>query len=374
VPRSSRERLQALLAGYDSGAPLERASTLPSGCYLDPSLAELERRTVFATSWQHVGRSELVSEPGQYLTAEVAGEPVAVVRGADGVLRGFFNVCRHHAAAVLTQPCGHAPVLRCPYHGWTYALDGTLRGTPDFDGAKDFERGGNGLAPLAVEEWQGFVFVRLAAGGPSLREFTGELAPRVEALRLSSLRFFERRSYELGCNWKVYVDNYLDGSYHVPHLHKGLNSVLDYSRYTIETGARFVVQSGPLVATAENRAVSDVRAGERASYLWLYPNFMLNVYAGVMDTNLVLPLGPDRTRVVFDFYFDDVSEATAARNRASVAFGERVQDEDVAICESVQRGLASRAYDVGRLSPRREAGEQLFHRLLVADVQAGLLA
>jgi choline monooxygenase len=166
----------------------------------------------------------------------------------------------------------------------------------------------------------------------------------------------------------VFVDNYLDGGYHVPHLHKGLNSVLDYKQYTIECEDRYCLQSSPIRASGGESETAAVRQGH-AYYFWQYPNFMLNWYQGVMDTNLVLPLAVDRTLVIFEFYFGDVSPESAARNRQSVEVGERIQNEDVAICESVQRGLRSRAYGAGRLSVRREAGEQLFHRLLAADVR-----
>ncbi len=192
---------------------------------------------------------------------------------------------------------------------------------------------------------------------------------RVAPLNLSSLHFFERRIYTLNCNWKVFVDNYLDGGYHVPHLHKGLNSVLDYKQYTIENEDRYCLQSSPMVAASEDATVAATRTGDRAWYFWQYPNFMINLYSGYMDTNLVLPDGVDRCKVIFDFYFDDVSEAAAERNRQSIAVGERVNDEDVGICEAVQRGLHSRAYGAGRLSVRREAGEHLFHRLLAADLK-----
>src|SRR6185369_12084319 len=167
----------------------------------------------------------------------------------------------------------------------------------------------------------------------------------------------------------VFVDNYLDGGYHIPYLHKGLDSVLDYSSYTIENGARYCLQSSPVVVEGAEAETGAVRTGERALYFWLHPNFMVNWYEGVMDTNLVLPRGVDQTEVIFDFYFPDVaSEAARARNHASIAVGQRIQDEDVGICRSVQRGLTSRAYRAGRLSVRREAGEHLFHRLLYADL------
>jgi choline monooxygenase len=288
------------------------------------------------------------------------------------VVRGFFNVCRHHAAAVVGEPQGSAPVLRCPYHGWTYGLDGTLKGTPDFAGVCDFDRGANGLVPIEIGVWEHWIFARVDGGGPSLEAWLGsDLIGRVAALNIGALRWMERRRYTVDCNWKVFVDNYLDGGYHVPHLHKGLDSVLDYSSYTIELGDRFCLQSSPMVQEGADARTADVRSGERASYFWLYPNLMINCYAGAMDTNLVIPRGVARTEVIFDYFFEDVSEAARPRNLASIVVSEQIQDEDVGICASVQRGLSSRAYTAGRLSVRREAGEHLFHRLLHADLTAG---
>ena len=357
---------------YDPARPLAQASTIPAAWYIDPRIAELERRTVFSNSWQMIGRSGQLRDPGQYITAEVAGEPVLAVRGSDGVLRGFFNVCRHHAAAVMSAAEGTARHLRCPYHGWTYTLEGALAGAPQFAGVRDFDPAQNGLVPLAVAEWEGWVFARLEAQGADLPGFLStSLIAQTGELRLSTLHWLERRSYLLDCNWKVFVDNYLDGGYHVAHLHHGLDSVLAPGQYSIETGERHCVQSSPLAATAVDTDTAAVRTGNAAFYFWVYPNFMINWYEGVMDTNLVVARGTDRTEVVFDYYFADVTGASRDRNLASIAVSERIQDEDAAICRSVQRGLRSRSYVAGRLSVKREAGEHLFHRLLHADLTAG---
>jgi choline monooxygenase len=371
MPRTLRD----LVDQYDAGVPLEYASTIPADWYTDARLLELERRTVFARSWQLMARVDQLRGAGDYVSFELpAAEPAVAVRGTDLVLRGFFNVCRHHAAAVVSEPQGSARMLRCPYHGWTYGLDGELKGTPDFGGVCDFDRRANGLLPLAADHWENWVFARVDREGPSLQEFLGEaLIAQVRGLGLGTLSWVERRVYSLACNWKVFVDNYLDGGYHVPHLHQGLDSVLDYSAYTIETGERFCLQSSPMVSEGAEEQTGQVRTGDRARYYWIYPNFMINSYAGAMDTNLVLPRGVDATDVVFDFYFEDTSsDAARARNAASIDVSERIQDEDVAICESVQRGLRSRAYGKGRLSVRREAGEHLFHRLLHRDLLTGV--
>jgi choline monooxygenase len=367
--------LNTTVNDYDPNAPLDRAFTIPASWYVDKNLYQHELNTVFSNTWQLAARVDQVEQPGQYVTTDIAGESIVIVRGNDNVLRAFFNVCRHHAAAVMTEPEGKAPQLRCPYHGWTYSLEGELKGTPDFSGVCDFDRAKNGLVPLQIARWENWVFVKLnESSAMTLEEFlTTNLRDEIKPLNVTDLHWFERRHYHFDCNWKVFVDNYLDGGYHVPYLHKGLDSVLDYSNYVIENGTRHCLQWSPIVAEGAEAQTGAVRKGERALYYWIYPNFMINWYDGVMDTNLVIPRGVDQTEVIFDFYFPDVaSEAARARNAASVAVGQRIQDEDVAICKSVQRGLNSRAYTAGRLSVRREAGEHLFHRLLYADLNQSL--
>jgi choline monooxygenase len=358
---------------YNPADSLDRAWTIPAPWYRDARMMELERQSVFGVNWQMVGRADQVRDKGRFFTADVDGEPIVVVRGEDGQLRAFFNVCRHHAAAVVPEAQGCAERFRCPYHGWTYGTDGALKGMVEFDGVRDFDRAKNGLVPIRVESWENFVFVNLGPQSISLREYLGSASGLVAPLRLTEkVRFFGRRLYELNCNWKVYVDNYLDGGYHIPHAHKGLSSVIEYTEYTIENFERACLQSSPIAADAgSDAAVSATRQG-RAFYLWIYPNLMINVYEGVMDTNVVVPLGVDRCAVVFDYYFAKTDESARPHNEESMRVSEKVQDEDMAICESVQKGLGSRAYVAGRLSVRREAGEHLFHRLLHADLTKAL--
>ena len=366
--------INQIVDSYDADAPLERASTIPSAWYLSPDVMDLERRTVFSRSWLVAGRAEQVDAPGRYVSCVLpSGEPIVVIRGSDSILRGFFNVCRHHAAAVVGSDEGCAENLRCPYHGWTYSLEGELKGTPDFAGVCEFDRSANGLVPLEVGVWEKWILVRSDPAGPSLRDFLGAgLMNGIAALGLADSTWLERRRYTIDCNWKVFVDNYLDGGYHVPYVHEDLNSVLDYSHYTIDLGERWCLQSSPIVTSGADARTAAVRQGERAHYYWIYPNFMINWYQGRMDTNLVVPLGIDRTEVVFDFYASDVSEAAHAENLSSIEVSEQIQHEDVSICMSVQRGLGSRSYTAGRLSVRREAGEHLFHRLLSRDLKRGL--
>ncbi len=354
---------------YNPANPLDRAYTIPAPWYFDKRIEQLEGDGVFASNWQVVGRRDQVKDPGQFFTIDVNGEPLVVVRSDDGNLRAFYNVCRHHAAAVVPEASGCAKQFRCPYHGWTYGNDGALKGMVEFEGVCNFERSDNGLVPVRADTWGNFVFVNLDGKAMPLVDFLGKVPQIVAPLQLQEkLHYFDRRIYTLNCNWKVYVDNYLDGGYHVPHAHKGLSSVVEYTKYTIQNLERACLQSSPLdSAGASESAISATRQGT-AFYLWVYPNFMINAYSGVMDTNLVLPLGVDKCAVIFDYYFADTSATAEKHHKESIAVSEKVQDEDMAICDSVQRGLSSRAYVAGRLSVRREAGEHLFHRLLHSDM------
>jgi choline monooxygenase len=357
--------LQSLLAGFDSRLPLEQASTIPNVWYTSPDVYAHERDAVFARTWQMVGRSEQVAKPGQFLTADIAGEPVLVVRGEDSVLRAFFNVCRHRAARVCTDECGTATKLRCHYHGWTYDLSGNLRGVPEFDGVQNFTREENGLPPVAVAEWGPFVWVHLTPPREPLHAYLGPLVAWAQSQSaFAGLQWYARKTYDLACNWKVYADNYLDGGYHVNTVHPALAGALDYREYRTACDGNTVLQSAPTKPTDGD--AGRTRTGD-AAYWWLYPNFMLNAYAGVMDTNLVLPLGVDRCRVIFDFYFADSLDEEFKRQSVEVA--EQVQVEDIGVCEEVQRNLHSRSYTTGRFSVKRENGGHYFHQMLARRIQ-----
>lgn len=367
--------LLAKLGLFDADLPLEQARTIPGCWYTDPEIHAAECRSVFHDTWQVVGRVDQVATSGHFFTAEVAGEPLVVVRDEQGVLRGFYNVCRHRAARVAPEACGHANRFRCRYHGWTYDLSGRLRGTPEFEGVADFDRASHGLMPVAVETWGPLIWAHLGTAFLPLADVLAPLIERTQGLGLERLQFVERREYVLHCNWKVFVDNYLDGGYHVNTVHPGLAGVLDYSHYHTEIAGQTSVQVSPLKqADAAHAAVGSVRQGKAAYYWWIFPNFMLNLYDGVMDTNLVLPLGVDRCRVIFDFYFDRTSRAEEDFISESVAVAHQIQQEDVDICEEVQRGVASRAYDSGRFSIKREAGVYHFHQLLATALRAAVRA
>jgi len=340
---------------------LEHASTLPSRYYLDPSVLGEENRTVFGRTWQLAGRAGQVREAGQYFTATIGDEPVLVVRGSDGVLRAMSNVCRHRAGPVAAGE-GQRPVLQCGYHGWTYALDGRLMRTPELEGVQDFDRPSCVLPQFQAGVWNELVFVNLDPQAESLAELLGDLTDEMPRHDYSGFQLAKRKVWELDCNWKVYVDNYLEG-YHIPIVHPGLFRELDYPNYRTETRRNYSIQFAPTrrnVASAGR--IRTANGDDQVRFFWIFPNLMLNVYPDNFSTNLIVPLGHGRTATIFDWYFKD-PEASKAQIEETVLFSDEIQIEDIGICEAVQRGLRSPGYDRGRFSPQRENGVHHFHRL-----------
>jgi choline monooxygenase len=345
---------------------IRRAATIPARLYNDPVYLELERERVFAASWQLVGRTDQVGENGDYFTCEIGNDSLVVLRDSDA-LRGFHNVCLHRAGPVA-QGCGRRKTLQCRYHGWTYSLDGTLLRAPEMEGTEGFEPAEMRLREVAVATWGPLVFVNIDRKAPPLGEVMEDIPARVSAFHPERMRWVTRREYDVACNWKVYVDNYLEG-YHLPVVHPGLHKELDYDRYRVEPHRYFSIQHAPLRpprAGAARRYVPERDEPPEAVYVWLFPNTMLNVYLGQMQTNVVIPLSHDRTRVVFEWFATDPPSDPAGEERWTdlIAFSDEIQAEDVEICEIVQRNLRSRVYDRGRYSAARENGVHHFHSLL----------
>jgi choline monooxygenase len=342
---------------------LSHAGTIPSWCYTDPATLVGERDRIFARTWQLVGREDQVASPGSYFTAEVAGEPLLVVRGNDARLRALSNVCRHRAGPVAKGE-GSCGAFRCGYHGWSYALDGRLANTPEFDGVEEFDRGSVRLPDFRVETWLGLVFVNLDRDAMPLFETLGDLPARLESRGLSEMRLAARKDWEIECNWKVYVDNYLEG-YHIPIVHPGLMKEIDYARYETQTSGCWSLQHSPIKPREDAKLRRDPRETESdVAYYWVYPNLMLNVYPDNFSTNLIVPLSPRRTLTAFEWFFRDPQSASVQETvRQTIEFSDEIQREDVGICEAVQKGLESRTYDTGRFSVRRESGVHHFHRL-----------
>ncbi|MEP7234408.1 MAG: aromatic ring-hydroxylating dioxygenase subunit alpha [Ignavibacteriota bacterium] len=345
--------------------PLEIAETIPSSWYTSEDMHELEIEAIFSKSWQFVGRADQVRTPGDQFIAEIAGESVIIVRGKDDVLRGFYNVCRHRGGPLVTEN-GCSSVLQCRYHGWTYALDGSLRGVPDWDRVELFEKSDFDLVSIRVQEWQGLIFANLGNRTMPLANYMKGIAERIAPIDLSKYRFHSQLKYEVNCNWKVYVDNYLEG-YHVPIVHPELMKLYDFSKYETETFDWYSLQHSPL--SGEENIYSSGQ-GE-ALYFQLFPNLMLNILPGRLQTNLVMPLTPGKCIVYFDYFF--VEGTSDSKIDADLEFSDAVQGEDIEICELVQRGLSSRSYNKGRFSVKRENAVHHFQSNLKRMVAEYLL-
>jgi len=357
---------------------IESAHTLASKFYTDPAILDAEKSRIFRRTWQLVGTlttlcgevngaKRIIADPESFFTVDVIGEPVVVVRDKQGTLRAFSNVCRHRAGPIA-QGSGCKNVFRCGYHGWTYTLDGRLIGTPDVEGVEFFDRSTMGMFPLRLETWEQLIFVNFDQNAEPLSAYLGKIPEQARGFQFEGLQSVERRDYIIDCNWKVYVDNYLEG-YHIPIAHPGLMREIDYAQYRTATYRYYSQQFAPI------RAVKPEDAGERfyppgtslqeALYFWIFPNLMLNVYPDNLSTNLIVPLSHDKTLTIFEWFFHDAhSEKVRERIQRAVAFSDEVQQEDIDLCRSVQRGLNSSTYDRGRYSVKRENGVHHFHMLL----------
>lgn len=371
----------------DSHVGIEAASTPPSSWYTDATFYnEVEKKQTFR-KWQLVARASQVDKEGDYFATTIAGQPIVVVKHQD-TYKAYYNVCRHHAAVMCDEGQGNVGPsgrISCPYHGWQYSLDGRLAKAVKMSGCKNFSPKDFSLHSLPVEKLGPWLFVNLGNDVASLKDCqdTQEIFQLLKDSNYEGLTHIHSRSYTLNCNWKVFIDNYLDGGYHVPVAHKALSANLNlshYSRREIASGKsdispRFYLQTCPAAppSTTSEGPGDRVRGAQDALYVFQYPNICINRYGAWMDTNIVYPLTVNTCIVHFDWFVDHkytgASDLTNQKYlEESIAASDVVQQEDVWLCERVQRGLESTAYDVGRYAPSLEGGEYMFHSLLNRDI------
>jgi len=335
--------------------PLAEASALDTAYYQDIAWFDFEREMILKPNWQVIAPASLVSEPGDTITRDIGGVPILIVRSATDTLNGFYNICPHRAGPLAVCDQRGLKKLRCSYHGWTYDLDGNLRIAPEMHEAKNFERNSIKLTPVECKEWKGLIWAHIGAG-PNFSEIFKGIETDIQN-QLDNLKHHQSRSYDVKSNWKIYVDNFLEG-YHLPFVHPGLSKVIEYPNYRTELGEWWSLQRAPVLEES-----SAYGAGE-GLYYFIYPNTMLNIMPGRLQTNRVLATGIDRCRIEFDFYYTDDAKSRAKEDDK---FSDQVQEEDRLICEHVQRGLTSGAYKPGRLSPSQEAGVWHFQNRLRKD-------
>jgi choline monooxygenase len=357
--------LKSEINKFDHRIGIEAADTPPSSWYIDKRFHELDTN-LLKKHWQFVASTDQFKETGSYVAGMFCQEPYVVMKTESGDLKAFYNVCRHHAAELLHGE-GCTKEIVCPYHAWSYSIDGKLKKAPQMAGIKNFNREALSLKEIPLKIFNKFVLLDFSGAAPELNPDLKRLDKMLKDLDTDNLQFVGRRVYEIKCNWKVYVDNYLDGGYHVDHLHKGLAGQLNMDDYKVENFDTWTLQSCAASKTPLKNNTIDFaeRIGKEALYAWLYPNFMINRYGNIMDTNWIVPIDVDHCLTIFDYYY----EKTASKEfiEASIKASEQVQIEDVAICESVHRGLNSKGYITGRYAPTLEGGEYLFHSLVKND-------
>ncbi|CAN5808886.1 SRPBCC family protein [soil metagenome] len=346
---------------------LANAATIPASWYTDPARLEFEKKQVFRRSWQYAAALDQLRFAGNYVAVDVAGVPVVLTRDSNGELHAFYNICRHRAG-IVAKGAGNRKTLQCLYHGWLYGLDGCLRTTPEFEDVENFDKANYGLLPIRVETWGPFAFVNMDPDGPSLLETLGKIPEETKQFNFDGMRRVERRDYTVNANWKIYIDNYLEG-YHVPVAHPGLYRELDYQHYRVDTFRYYSSQYAPIrpvrTEDAAGRVYTALEGDDRAFYYWLFPNFMLNIYMGMLQINIIVPLSYDRTLTIFEWFFADPGTPETWNNlQSSIDFSDQIQKEDIEICEYVWRNLQTGIYEQGRYSVKRENGVHHFHQLL----------
>jgi phenylpropionate dioxygenase-like ring-hydroxylating dioxygenase large terminal subunit len=353
---------------------LDQGFSLPASWYTDPAIVELERERIFMRSWQYVGRTAQVTEVGDYFTATVLDLPVVVVRGEQG-LRAFLNVCRHRRHLVMSG-AGNKKVMQCPYHAWTYGLDGCLRAAPRSDREQGFDKGDFPLLPLRLDTWGPWIFVNVDPEAEPLERILGQLPSIVaqSGLDPTQLRFWHRKEWEVrDANWKAMLENYLE-CYHCPTQHPGFSAIIDVDpdTYALQPHEWFLSQIGPVRQAALDGTTKKELAYDphgplaQSQYHFLWPNITISINPGFPNLSIEVwhPDGPGRTRGFSEQYFGpDVPEDFA---REMMAFDDQVGAEDDALTDSVQRGLRAGIPVQGRFLVESEQLVIRFQRMVLS--------
>jgi Rieske 2Fe-2S family protein len=344
--------------------PLEEATTLPGWFYTDAAIERAEAERIFTKMWLCVGREEDLPSPGDYLTRDIGAQSVIVLRDRDGSLRAFHNVCRHRGSRLLTETAGTGlKGIQCPYHAWTYELNGSLRAAPHMEDARDFDRRRFGLNTVRLETWDGFVFVSLSAGEPPLRDHLGGMATHFARYEMGRLRRGRRIVYEVASNWKMLAENYSE-CYHCALIHPELNRLSHYTSGEIDlinqatVGGYMELRHDEFESmTVDGRSPRPPFRGilpedrRRIHYYIVYPNLLLSLHPDYVMTHVVWPKGPGRSEIVNEFLFapEEVAKPDFDPSDA-VDFWDMTNRQDWRACELTQMGVASQGYDRGRLS------------------------
>jgi choline monooxygenase len=318
--------------------------------YTDPAVLPRERSEIFARSWQMLGPAAQVAERGQYVAADIAGIKVFAIRGRDGELRAFRNVCRHRGAQLLAEGTGRCATVRCPYHQWVFADDGRLLNAPWFGEEPGFNPADWPLESIHVAEWRGLLFVAIDPQEELLSQL-GELVAELADEPIETYQSVRSDRVVFDANWKIYTDNFVEG-YHIPGIHPKFFAAIDFEAFKTTAHKGFIRMTAP------------PREGlfYRGKWLWMWPNWTLSLFDGGMNTSRINPIATDRTEQLYHFYFADVSPALDESRSDTIERNLAVVREDYEICVSTHRNYAAGNYAAGPLSPRHEQGVHYFQQ------------
>ncbi len=357
---------------HSAAAPLFRrtvdtftpeAKTLPQRYFVSPEVFAEEQASIFGTQWVCVGHQTQILNPGDFFLASVAGESLIVVRDQQRSVRAYYNVCRHRGTRMCEEPSGRSSTIQCPYHAWTYALDGRLLGAPSMDDAAGFRKAEHSLIAANVSTWEGFIFVNLADEPISLDGWFAPLTGRFAQFNLANLRGGKRVEYDVRANWKLIFENYSE-CYHCPGVHPMLSKVSPYDSAENDLtegpflGGFMSISKGASLTMSGNacaRPVGDIRSEDhsRVFYYSIFPNMLLSMHPDYVMVHQIWPEAPDRTRVICDWFFHpEAFSREDFRPEDAVEFWDVTNKQDWHVCELSQQGIASRAYQPGPYSPR----------------------
>jgi len=349
-----------------AGAFAEGAKTLPQKYFVSAELFDREQEKIFGRHWVLAGHQKEIAEPGDYFVREVTGESVIVVRDKAGDVRAFYNICRHRGTRLCEEASGHAAAIQCPYHAWTYGLDGRLVGAPHMDEVRGFDRNEYSLYPVKVGVWEGFIFVNLADDAMELEEWLAPLAGKFSPWNLANLRSAKRIEYDVKANWKLMFENYAE-CYHCPGVHPQLQKVSPYDSaendlsegpflggfMKINAGKGLTVSGNACAMKIDHEHEHEHEQNDVVFYYSIFPNMLLSLHPEYVMVHQLWPQSPERTLIVCDWLFHpDAFNRKDFNPDDAIEFWDVTNKQDWHVCELSQQGIASRAYEPGPYSSR----------------------
>lgn len=334
---------------------------MPQEYFVSPKIFVREQEEIFSKHWLLVGHQTEIAKPGDFLLAKIDNESFIIVRDQRSTVRGFYNVCPHRGTRLKEEACGHASAIQCPYHAWTFALDGRLTGAPHMDEVPGFDKANFSLRSVNLGIWEGFIFLNLADDPVPLEKWFGSLGGKFSEWNMSILRREKHIEYDVQANWKLMFENYSE-CYHCPGVHPQLQKVSPYDSAENDLtsgpflGGFMKVNPGKSLTNSGNACalpVGKIDNVQQVFYYSIFPNMLLSMHPEYIMVHQLWPQSPERTLILCDWFFHpDAFDRPDFRPNDAIEFWDMTNKQDWHMCELSQQGIASRAYRPGPYSPR----------------------